>query len=87
MLKEKKTESQRISELESIIERKDREIKEIKHSVADVLEKIRDLNESNDYGQPEIRKRRISEICTDTRYELLIDELRQNNRTTQSQIK
>lgn len=65
----------KIKDLENIISRKDREIKEIKYSLADVFQLIREINESNNYSDESVRKRKISELCTDTRYELLIDEI------------
>lgn len=65
----------KIKELEEIIERKDKEIKDIKHSVADILLQIRELNECNSYGDTSVMKRKISELCTNTRYELYIDEI------------
>ena len=54
---------------------KDKEIKDIKRSLADKLQEIRNYNEGNDLNDPEQRKRKISEMCTDTIYELRIDEL------------
>lgn len=75
-------EGQRIKELEEIITRKDKEIKDIKFSVSDVLLKIRNINESNNYSDPSVKTREISELCTNTRYELLIDEIDIKNRTT-----
>lgn len=68
-------EAQKIKQLEETVEAKDKEIKDIKFSVADVLLKIKNLNESNNYADPSIKRRKISELCTDTRYELLIDEI------------
>lgn len=68
--------------MQEIIDRKDREIKDIKFSLADVLLMIRNLNESNEYHDPSVKKRKISELCTDTRYELLVDEIDIKNRTT-----
>lgn len=68
-------EAQKIMQLEETIARKDKEIKDIKFSLANVLLRIRNLNESNDYGEPSVKKRKISELCTNTRYELLIDEI------------
>ena len=70
---------QTIRQLEETIKLKDREIRDIKYSVADVLLLIRELNESNTYGDPSTVKRRISELCTDTRYELLIDEIKEEH--------
>lgn len=54
---------------------KEKEIKDIKFSIADILLTIRNINESNNYSDSSVKKRKISELCTDTRYELLIDEL------------
>ena len=54
---------------------KEKEIKDIKFSVADILLQIRMINESNNYSDPSVKRRKISELCTDTRYELLIDEI------------
>ena len=72
----KHTESgQKIRQLEETIAAKDKEIKDIKFSIADVLLRIRNLNESNDYGDQSVKRRKISELCTDTRYELLVDEI------------
>lgn len=65
----------RIKQLEEVIAAKDKEIKDIKFSVSDVLLQIRTINELNNYSDPSVKKRKISELCTDTRYELLIDEL------------
>lgn len=75
-------EQNELQKLKEIIEIKDKEIKDIKFSVADVLLQIRMLNESNDYNAPEVKKKKISELCTNTRYELLVDELYEvKNRT------
>lgn len=73
---------QRIKQLEkviieknAIISRKDREIHNVKCSIADVLLQIRNFNESNTYSDPSLRRRKISEMCTDARYQLLVDEI------------
>ena len=70
----------KIKELEEIIALKEKEIKDIKYSVSDILLKIRNTNESNEYLDPSVKKRKISELCTDTRYELLIDEIESDNK-------
>lgn len=64
-----------IEQLKETIKLRDKEIKDVKYSVAEVLDQIKELNEGNQYNDPSIRRRKISEICTDTRYELMIDEL------------
>lgn len=72
-----------IDRLKEIIELKEKEIKDIKFSIADVLLQIRMINESNQYNHPDIIRRKISELCTNARYELLVDELYEvKNRTT-----
>lgn len=65
---------QEIKRLNKIIALRDKEIFDIKTSLADVFQRIRNMNECNAYSAPEVKQRRISEICTDTIYELLIDE-------------
>lgn len=68
-------EAQEIKQLEETIRLKDQEIRDVKCSVADVLLQIRNLNEGNDCGDPSVKKRKISELCTETRYQLLVDEI------------
>ena len=75
-----------IKQLEETIKLRDKEIKDIKYSVSDVLLQIRELNESNNYGDPSIKKKKISELCTDTRYQLFIDEIDDFNRTEKGKI-
>lgn len=72
------SEQNEIKRLSSIIERKDIEIQDIKTSLADTLQQIRDINESVNEIDPEVKRRKISEMCTNTIYELLVDE---KNRT------
>ncbi len=69
--------NERIAQLEEIIRLKDQEIYDVKTSVAEVLEEIHELNEKN---EDEVLRKQIAELCTNTRYELLIDETK--NRTT-----
>lgn len=69
--------NERIAQLEETIRLKDQEIYDVKTSVAGVLEEIHELNEKN---EDEVLRRQIAELCTNTRYELLIDEIK--NRTT-----
>lgn len=44
------SEGQEIKRLEEVIALRDKEIHDIKYSLADILEEIRNLNEQNDYG-------------------------------------
>lgn len=69
--------NERIAQLEETIRLKDQEIYDVKTSVAEVLEEIHELNEKN---EDEVLRRKIAELCTNTRYKLLIDE--KKNRTT-----
>ena len=68
------SEQNEIKRLSSIIERKDIEIQDIKTSLSDILQQIRDINESVNEIDPEVKRRKISEMCTNTIYELLVDE-------------
>lgn len=79
-------EALKIKQLEETIKLRDKEIKDIKHSLADRLQEIRDLNEGNDCGDPTQRKRKISEMCTDTIYELRIDEIDEFYKKEKSKI-
>lgn len=72
------SEQNEIKRLSSIIERKDLEIQDIKTSLANILQQIRDINESVNEIDPEVKRRKISEMCINTIYELLVDE---KNRT------
>lgn len=47
-----------------------REIDSLRSTIVDVLSSIVDLNESNNYGSPEARRRLITEVCKDTIKEL-----------------
>ncbi len=70
--------STEIKRLKDTILQKEKEVKEIKFSVSDILMQIRNVNESNNYSDPSVRKRKISKLCTDTIYQLLIDEIEDN---------
>lgn len=78
------SEQNEIKGLSSIIERKDIEIQDIKTSLADILQQIRDINESVNEIDPEVKRRKISEMCTNTIYELLVDEKNRTITTDQS---
>lgn len=68
---------EKIKKLEDLVARKEQEIKDIKFSISNILLQIRNINEneSNEYSDPIVKKRGISELCTNTRYELLVDEM------------
>ena len=76
----------KIKQMEETILLKEKEIKDIKYSVSDILLEIRNINESNEYLDPSVKKRKISELCTDTRYELLIGEIESNNKKQNAKI-
>lgn len=78
------SEQNEIKRLSSIIERKDIEIQDIKTSLADILQQIRDINESVNEIDPEVKRRKISEMCTNTISELLVDEKNRTITTDQS---
>lgn len=63
--------------MEETIKLKDREIQDIKNSLSDILQAIRDLTQEINQDNIEIKKRQISELATNTIYELqqdLLDE-------------
>lgn len=62
-----------VKQLEESIDLKDREIEDIKNSLADEFQKILIINESNNYDNKESKQRKISEICRDNVYELRKD--------------
>ena len=78
------SEALRIKELEESIKQKDKEMLELKLDMANVFNEIRTLNESNDYGDPSVKRRKISELCTDARYQLLIEVKNRTTTTNQS---
>lgn len=78
------SEQNEIKRLSSIIERRDLEIQDIKTSLADILQQIRDINESVNEIDPEVKRRKISEMCTNTIYELLVDEKHRTTTADQS---
>ena len=63
--------------MEETIRLKDREILDIKDSLSDILQTIRDLAQEINQDNIESKKREISELATNTIYELqqdLLDE-------------
>ena len=63
--------------MEETIRLKDREILDIKDSLSDILQSIRDLAQEINQDNIESKKREISELATNTIYELqqdLLDE-------------
>ena len=61
-------------QLEKKLEHKEKELKELKVYVASTLLRIRELNECNYCGNEDVRRRKISELCTDTAYDLCLDD-------------
>lgn len=64
-----------LQELQEVIKLRDREIKNIKSSLADVLQLIRDLVQDVNSDNIEVKKRQISELATNTIYDLRRDLL------------
>lgn len=52
------------------IEQLNAEVDSVVKKFSAVLQHVVDLNESNDYGSPEVRRRLITEFCTDIIKEL-----------------
>lgn len=63
----------KIKNLEDVIQRKDTEIIDIKNSLANILQQIRDLNEKRDEIIKVDTKKEISNLCTNTIYELTFE--------------
>lgn len=68
--------------MEETIRLKDREILDIKDSLSDILQTIRDLAQEINQDNIESKKREISELATNTIYELQQDLLDEKNRRT-----
>ena len=58
MLGKHTDEGVKIKQLQETIQLKDKEIKDIKFSIVDVLQQIRNLNEANEYGDPSVKRRK-----------------------------
>jgi hypothetical protein len=64
-----------LQELQEVIKLRDKEIKDIKSSLADVLQLIRDLVQDVNSDNIDVKKRQISELATNTIYDLRRDLL------------
>ena len=73
-------EMQQIKNLSRTIEKKNEEIFKLESEIVCILSQIRSVNESNNYGNTYVTKRKISEICSDNILKFLAGE--KNNRTT-----
>lgn len=60
-------------ESEEIVKLKDKKICDIKCSLADILQNIRDLTQEITADNIEVKKRQISELATNTIYDLRRD--------------
>lgn len=67
-----------LKKIKKDLEKKQVEIEDIKCQFADILKEIRNLNESNSCGNSNVIRRKISELCTDTRYKLLVDDTKKD---------
>ena len=73
-------EMQQIKNLSRTIEKKNEEIFRLETEIVDILQQIRNVNESNNYGNTYVTKRKINEICSDSILKFLTTE--EKNRTT-----
>ena len=64
-----------MQDLEEVIKLRDKEIQDIKSSLADILQAIRDLTQEINQDNIDVKKRQISELATDTIYDLRRDLL------------
>lgn len=72
------------NQLKETIRLKEKEILDVKNSICDVLQNIRNIAQTLDAYNYETVKRQISEIVTNTQYELTIDEKEELSTTNQS---
>lgn len=72
------------NQLQETIKLKEKEISDVKNSICDVLQNIRNIAQTLDAYNYETVKRQISEIVTNTQYELTIDEKEELSTTDQS---
>ena len=61
-----------IKKLKEELKQKEKDLFNLQMNFADTLLEIRNLNESNNYSDDSLKTRKISELCTDLRYELLV---------------
>lgn len=61
-----------IKKLKDELKQKEKDLFNLQMNFADTLLEIRNLNESNNYSDESVKRRKISELCTDVRYELLV---------------
>ena len=61
-----------IKQLKQELKQKEKYLFKLQTDLADKLLEIRNLNESNNYSDESVKRRKISELCTDVRYELLV---------------
>lgn len=66
-------------DLNDIISLKDKEIADIKYSLADVFQRIRDLTQEINQDNVDTKKRQISELATNTIYDLRMDLFIEND--------
>lgn len=62
-------------DLEEVIKLRDKEIQDVKNSLADILQAIRDLTQEINQDNIDVKKRQISELATNTIYDLRRDLL------------
>lgn len=73
----------KIKELEDVIKRKDKEIKDIKTECAEQFKKIKDIcfsNEYNGFNDKNAKLRKIYEIASDNFSELVLDMVIDNTK-------
>ena len=74
-----------INRLRKELQAKDNEMFELKSNLADILQQIRNLNESNKCSNESEKKQKISELCTDTIYDLLMRKKESTAQDSQSE--
>lgn len=74
-----------LNRLKKELQAKENEMFELKTSLAEILQQIRNLNESNNCSNESVIKRKISELCTDTIYDLLLRKKESTAQDSQSE--
>ena len=69
-----------MQQIKNLIEKKNEEIFRLETEIVSILQQIRNVNESNNYGNTYVTKRKINEICSDSILKFLTTE--EKNRTT-----
>ena len=77
----------KIAELEEKLKEEKQKYEDLKFKMSEIFTQIKLLNESNACGDLSVRKRKISELCIDARYELLVEKNKKIELPNTNQVK